>query len=296
VRTAPAVRDDRDAFGPIEWGLFGGLGLIWGASFMFISIGLDAFHPGLITWLRVGLGAATLVVARPGRRRIAPPDRGRVLVLSLIWVAIPFTLFPLAELHINSAVTGLLNGSTPMFAAVIGGLFFGRPSRGSQRVGLVIGFVGIVLVSLGTVSEGDTALLGIVLVLAASFCYGWAPNLAGPLQRRYGSTALMAQLLIYATVLTSPLGLFGVSQSEWAVGPAAAVAVLGPVGTGLAFVMMASLVGRVGAPRAAFITYIIPLVSLVLGVVFLDDQVTRLALVGAAVVVTGAVLAARREA
>jgi drug/metabolite transporter (DMT)-like permease len=287
---------DRAQFTPADWGLFTAIGLIWGASFLFIAVGLEAFHPGLITWARVGLGAAGLAAVPRSRRRFDPADRPRILALSLVWVAVPFTLFPLAEQHINSAVTGLLNGATPIFAGMVAGLFFARPPRGPQRVGLAVGFVGVGLVSIGSAAEGGTAVVGVVMVLAATVCYGVAINLAGPLQQRYGSVPVMARMLALATVWTAPFGLFGLTRSEFALGPAAATAVLGVVGTGVAFALMGMLVGRVGGPRASFITYLIPVVSLGLGVVFLGDTVTATALLGVLMVIAGAFFAGRREA
>src|SRR3546814_1947729 len=87
---------------------------IWGASFLFIAVGLEALTPGVVTFLRVGLGAAALHLLPGPSIRVEPEDRLRLLGVSILWVAIPFTLFPIAEQHINSAVTGMLNGSTPV--------------------------------------------------------------------------------------------------------------------------------------------------------------------------------------
>ena len=270
--------------------------MIWGSSFLFIAIGLDDFHPGLITWARVGLGAAALAVIPRARGRIDRADRRRVIALSVVWVAIPFTLFPLAEEHINSAVTGLLNGATPLFAGLFGAFFFNRVPRGPQRAGMAVGFAGIALVSLGSATDGGTAVVGVVMVLAATVCYGVAMNFAGPLQQRYGSVPLMARMLALATIWTAPFGLWGLGRQRLRMGRRRGDSVLGVVGTGLAFVLMATLVGRVGGPRASFITYLIPVVSLALGALFRDDQVSALALVGVVLVLGGALLASRREA
>ena len=115
---ADAVNDDH--FTLQDWLLFLAVAGIWGSSFLLIDIGLDALAPGLITFLRIALGAAAIAVLPRKRTPIAAEDRLRVLVLSLLWVAIPFTLFPIAEQHISSAVTGLLNGATPIFTAIVG--------------------------------------------------------------------------------------------------------------------------------------------------------------------------------
>ncbi len=286
---------DRNAFGPTEWTLFTSIGLIWGSSFLLIKLGLETFHPGLITWARVGLGALALILVPRSRVKIEASDKRTMLILSVVWVGIPFTLFPLAEQHINSAVTGLLNGATPIFAGLIGGFFFNRMPRGPQRLGLAVGFVGITLVSVGSAAEGDTAIWGVLMALAATVCYGVATNMAGPLQQRYGSVPVMARMLTLATIWTMPFGLYGLAESSWSVGAGWSTAVLGFIGTGLGFALMAELVGRVGGPRATVITYLIPVVSLALGVFFLDDRVAFAALIGVVLVLAGAVLISRRE-
>jgi drug/metabolite transporter (DMT)-like permease len=291
----PATRSDREPFAPLDWLLFAAMGLIWGSSFLLIKVALGAFHPGLITWARVGLGAVALAFLPGARTPLARGDRRSVVLLSVVWVAIPFTLFPLAEEHINSAVTGLLNGATPFFTGLIGALWFHRTPRGPQRWGIAVGFLGIALVSLGTSVDGGTAVVGVVMVLAATLCYGFATNMAYPLQQRYGSVAVMAKMLALATLWTTPFGILGLGRSEFAWDAALAVLALGVIGTGFAFVFMATLVGRVGGPRASFITYLIPVVSLALGVVFLDETVAAVALWGVVLVMAGAVLASRRE-
>jgi len=302
-RAVPAVtatvvaseRSDREPFAVVDWALFGAIGTIWGASFLFIKLGLEAFHPGLITWARVGLGAVALMAVPAARKRIERRDLGRLFQLSIIWVGIPFTLFPLAEEHINSAVTGLLNGATPFFAAIFGALFFGRVIGRAQRWGILLGFAGIALISVGSSAEGGTAIVGVLMVIAATLCYGYATNLAGPLQRKYGSVAVMGQMLLLGALWTMPFGIVGLTRSGFAWKASIAVAVLGVVGTGFAFTLMGTLVGRVGGPRASLITYLMPIVSLALGAIFLSERVAAVALVGIAIILGGAALASRRE-
>lgn len=290
-----AVRSDREPFEVLDWLLFAAVGLIWGSSFLLIKIALEDFHPGLITWARVAMGAAALSALPGARKKIDREDRRWLLQISVVWVAVPFTLFPLAEEHINSAVTGLLNGATPLFAGVFGALLFNRTPRGPQRIGIAVGFAGIALVSLGTSAEGGTAFVGVLMVLAATVCYGYATNIAGPVQRKYGSVPVMSQMLVYASVWTLPFGVWGAARSDFSIEAGASVLSLGILGTGFAFAFMASLVGRVGGPRASFVTYLIPVVSLMMGAVFLDERVAAVALAGVVLVIAGAVLASRRE-
>ncbi|MEX2293442.1 MAG: DMT family transporter [Acidimicrobiales bacterium] len=285
-----------DAFSPTDWLIFGLVVGIWGASFLFIAIGLESMAPGVVTLLRVGLGALILNVLPGGRVRIDPQDRARLVAVSFLWVGIPFTLFPLAEQRINSAVSGLLNGATPMFVVVFAALFFGRRTSGPQLLGVAVGFAGIVLISAPSLGEGSTQAVGVALVLLAAVCYGIALNLVIPLQLRYGSQQVMGRMLALATIWTLPFGLAGLPDSTIELGPILAVSALGLAGTGLAFLLMGSLVVRVGATRASFITYLVPVVALALGVGFQSDHVARPAIAGVTLVVVGAALASRREA
>ena len=283
------------AFAVGDWGLFVGIALIWGSSFLFIAIALDAVEPGLITWGRVALGAAVLNAVPRARTRLAPEDGFRMVLLSLLWVAIPFTLFPLAEQHISSAVTGMLNGSMPVFAALVAGVLLRTPPGATQAAGLVVGLLGTLAVSLDQLGEGDNAWVGVLMALGATVCYGFAINIAAPLQRKYGSLAVMARMLALATIWTAPFGLWSIPGSSFELGPALSVAFIGAVGTGIAFVIMATLVGSVGSTRASMATYLIPVVAMVLGVTVRDDRVGVIAVGGVVLVVVGAYFASRPE-
>jgi drug/metabolite transporter (DMT)-like permease len=299
ARVAAATRGGppgAGAFDGTDWAIFTSVSLIWGASFLFIAVGLEHLEPGVVTLLRVSLGAAVLQLLPGGRVRIAPEDRPRLLAMSVLWVALPFTLFPLAEQRINSAVTGLLNGATPTFTALFALLLFSRRTTGPQLLGVVVGFAGIVLISLPSLGDGAAGATGVVLVLVATLCYGLAGNLVVPLQARYGSRVVMGRMLALATIWTLPFGLAGMRASSADPQSIAAVSVLGILGTGVAFLLMGTLVGRVGSTRASFITYLVPVVALALGVIVQDDHVEPPALLGVVLVVTGAVLASRREA
>lgn len=293
-KAADAANDD--SFAGADWGLFVGVSLIWGSSFLLIAEALEGLTPGTVTLGRVGIGAVTLLLIRAvrgGAKPIEREDYGSVFLLSLLWVAVPFTLFPLAQEHINSAVTGLLNGATPVFAGIVSAALVKVAPKGLQLAGIAIGFIGIVLISLGSSGGGSTELRGVLMVLAATVCYGFAVNLASPLQAKYGPINIMTVMLSLATLWVTPFGLWAIGDNEWSLGPIAAVIFLGAVGTGLAYWIMATLVGRVGSVRASFITYLIPVVSLTLGVLLRNDTVTALAIVGAAITIGGAFMASR---
>jgi drug/metabolite transporter (DMT)-like permease len=290
-----SVGTHRGAFTLLDWMLFVGIGVIWGSSFLLIAIGLEALEPGLITWLRVALGASVLWLVKAARTPVAREDRPRILALSFLWVAVPFTLFPLAQQWITSALTGLINGALPIFATATGALMLRRLPGPTQVVGLTIGFGGVSAIAGPSLAEGSSEALGVLLVLAAVGCYGVAINIAAPLTQRYGSLPVMARMLGLATLWTAPFGVVGLAGSTFAWGSLVAMVALGAIGTGFAFVVMGRLVGRVGSSRASFATYLIPVVALALGAVFLDEVVEAISVAGIALVIGGAMLASRRE-
>ncbi len=283
------------AFTALDWALFLSIGAIWGSSFLLIALGLDAFEPGLITWLRVLFGAAVVWLVPAARSPLAGEDRARIVALSFLWVAVPFTLFPLAQRWISSGLTGLLNGALPIFATTIGAVMLRRLPGRAQSIGLVVGFAGVAAIAGPSIAEGSNEALGVALVLAAVCCYGVAINIAAPLTQRYGSLPVMARMLGLAAIWTAPFGVMGLTGSSFAWGPLVAIAALGAIGTGLAFVIMGRLVSRVGSSRASFATYLIPVVALVLGAVFLDERVRLLAIAGISFVIAGALLASRKD-
>jgi drug/metabolite transporter (DMT)-like permease len=287
---------NREAFGAADWFRFIAVGMIWGASFLFIAIGLEAFHPGLVTWLRVGFGAALMAtLPRARATRILRDDMPRVVLLGVIWVAIPFTLFPIAQQWIDSAVAGMLNGAMPIFTAIIASILLRQLPGRLQVIGLAIGFAGILAIALPSAGPGNTAALGVILVLLATVCYGFSTNIIAPLQQRYGTIPVMARVLVVATILVTPYGLLGLTRSQFAWESLAATMAVGFLGTGIAFVFMGSLVGSVGPTRSSFITYLMPVVALILGVVFRDEIVSPIAVIGSLLVIAGALLASRRE-
>ena len=129
----------------------------------------------------------------------------------------------------------------------------------------------------------------------ATVCYGIAFNVTTPLQQKYGSLPVMARILAIGAVLTAPLGLSSIPGSRFTWSSFLAVAAVGVLGTGVAFVLMGRLVGRVGATRASIVGYLIPVVALLLGVLLRDDVVGTAAVIGVGLVVAGAYLTSRRE-
>lgn len=262
---------------------------------MFIAEALESFSPGLIAAARLALGAATLAMFPQSRHPIGRDDWPSIFALALVWMAIPFIALPVAQLWISSSLAGMINGGMPLFAAVFAAMMLGRLPRRFQAVGLAVGFVGVVLIATPRGGVGTTSLSGILLALLATACYGVAVNLAVPLQQRYGALPVLLRAITVAAVLLAPVGLLSLPDGDVSGTSVAAVVALGALGTGLAYIAMATLVGRAGATRGSIAVYFIPIVAVVLGVQLRNESVSASALLGIGLVLVGAFLTSRRE-
>ena len=154
---------------------------------------------------------------------------------------------------------------------------------------------GAVLMAWPTIHQGRRSADGVLLILAALVSYGFAINLALPLQRRNGALPVIWRAQAAALVLTAPFGIRDLLHAHWETGPVLALLALGSLGTGLAYVLITMAAGRVGSTRASATAFLIPPVALVLGVVVRHEHVAALSVLGAAVCVAGAWLMNRRR-
>jgi drug/metabolite transporter (DMT)-like permease len=275
-----------------DWALLILPGLIWGASYLFIAESLRSIAPNGVTFVRIAVGFATLSLVPAARRRLGSQDRWKGVVLGILWMAFPLSMFPFAEERVSSALTGMLSGAVPLCAAAVASLLARRPPGRAVAAGLAVGFTGVFLMGLtdlladhaeGTPSQAT----GVLLILAAQMSYGVAINLARPLQQRNGALPVVWNAQAVALLLTAPLGLPELARAHWSPGPLAALLTLGAFGTGIAYVLSATAAGRLGATRAATTSFLVPAVALVLGVVFRHEHVAVLSMIGAAVCLTG---------
>jgi drug/metabolite transporter (DMT)-like permease len=300
MSVAPARPQESDLrFGPAEWALSGVISLVWGSSFLFIAIAIDHVATPVVPMARTFFGALALACIPSARRMVERSDIPRLLLLSFVWMGLPFLLYPMAEETTSTAITGMLNGGLPVVTVVVGAIWFRRMPSVFRMVSVLIGFSGIALISFSSVSgdeEGASAdIRGIVLLLIALLCYGIAVNIAAPLQRKYGSLRLMLWVESFALLWSLPLGIPALFDSQFAWSALFALLALGAVGTGLAFAVYGVLLGRSGTVRGMIGTFFTPIVGVALGVLFRDEHIRWPAIVGMLIVVAGAVMTSRPD-
>lgn len=269
--------------------------VIWGASYLFIAEGLNAIGPNGVTFVRILIGFATLAMFPSSRRSIERRDWKAVALLGFVWFAFPLSMFPHAEMRVSSALTGMLNGATPLFTAIVASSLARKlPSRGILA-GLAVGLAGVVLIALPTLGQGRSSGIGMLLVLVAVLSYGFALPIAQPLQRKYGALPVIWRAQAVALVLTAPLGVIEIPRAQWTLIPLLSLIALGALGTAIAFVMMTTAAGRFGATRASGAVFLTPGVALLLGVVVRGEAVAPLSVAGCIVAVAGAWIMRRAQ-
>jgi drug/metabolite transporter (DMT)-like permease len=279
----------------MDWILLIVPGTIWGASFLFIAEGLEAMGPNGVTFTRILVGFLTLAVFPGARRAIGREDWLGTALVGLLWMAFPLSMFPYAERHVSSALTGMLNGAVPLFIAIVAaGMARRWPSR-EIALGLAVGLGGAVLMGLPTLGQGRSTVLGVLLILAALVSYGFALNIARPVQQRQGALPVIWRAQAVALVLTAPLGLPELLRARWSPGPLFSLLALGALGTGVAYVLTVMAAGRVGATKASATAFLIPPVALLLGVLVRGEHVARLSVLGGIVCLAGAWLMRRAQ-
>lgn len=276
----------------------------WGSSFLFIALALREFAPAQVGLGRLVVGAVVLIFVCAVRRdwpRLSRKQVGTLALVALCMSGAPFVLFPLAQQHVTSILASLLNAATPLWTAIFVALLIPteRATR-MQVVGLGIGTVGIAVL-LGAWRVDDFPLLGAVLVLLATAFYG----IGGASSRRFlAHTPNSSVTLVTAQIVISIPWLLPFALAEDA--PAASafawdstamwgLIALGVFGTSFAYVAFWKVVKVAGATTASAVTYISPVIAVVLGVVVLGEHLHWYEPVGATIVLLGVWLASRRR-
>lgn len=274
----------------------GALALMWGSSFFWIKIGLGAFSPVQLVLARVALGAVVLVgLCYLGRDRLPSARRvwGHLAVAAFFHNAVPFLLFAWGELTVDSGITGVLNATTPLWVLLAAPMLGTHTRMTSVRVaGLVVGLAGILLIFAPWQASGLLS-WGALACLAAAASYGFAFVYEGKYLTGTGDSpmALAGGQMLLATgflVLALPMG--GFEPVNLSAGAIAAIVVLGVGSTGIAFALNYQLLASEGAVAASIVGYLLPIVSVLLGAVFLHEALSFRVIAGMAIVLGGVAL------
>ena len=276
-----------------DWLLFGALGIMWGSSYLFIKLGVESFGTFTLIALRLLIGATLLWVVLRLRHIPLPRERrvyGHLLVMACINIAIPFTLITWAEQSVDSALAAIIAASVPLFVIVLAPAFLpDEPIRVNGVIGLLIGFVGIlILVSPGLTNVGGNP-AGELALIGASLSYA-----IGNIYNRRNVRGLPPLIpavfqVTFALLIVGVIAL--VVEHPWEARPDAqavfSVVWLGIFGSGLAYMGYFRLLGRWGATRTSLVAYLLPIVGIVLGFLVLQESIDSTLVLGTALVIAG---------
>ena len=262
---------------------------LWGSSFLMIKFSLEELSPFDIAMYRILLPAIVLNLLYRKKVKVSKSDYKYFFILGIIYMALPFFLFALAEETIPSALAGLINGATPIFVALVAIIFYKEKVTTTQKILITSGFLGIVILSFGGQKALYGSTEGILYALGASICYGVSINMIQPLLKKYTPMGALKILLLSASFISiALLGPF----STWAI-PSYSISlypiiILGLGSSGFAFLTFYQLVDDVGAVPSSVTVNVIPIFSIIFGYLFLDEITTLIQMVGVAIVVVSA--------
>jgi drug/metabolite transporter (DMT)-like permease len=281
--------------------LFLSVGVIWGTPYFFIAIAIEHFQTPSLVFLRVFLGALILMPIAISKGMIRPTLKvwPAVLAFAALEMVGPWFLITEAERTISSSLAGLLITTVPFIAAFFVGLLGDKSAWHPVTVaGLVLGFAGVVSLVGIDVFSGDLILTPVLMMLAAAVGYAVAPIIANRMPSEVPTLGVIAVSLTMVSAIYAPFAVFSL-PADIAATPSleawASVIILGAVCSALAFVIFFAVIREIGPARASLITYVNLAVAVLLGVVFLGEQLTTGVFVGLPLVVAGSYLASRRR-
>jgi len=253
------------------------LSAIWGASFLFIKIGVSEIGPITFSALRVLIGSLVLLAIVFTRRRRERMDRSawrRMVFVGVLGTALPFSLIGWGTQFISSGLSAILNATTPLFSFVLATALGSEDLRAVRAAGVVVGIGGIVALMWPQLQGGwHASLLGELAVVAGSLCYA----ISAVYMRRHlsGQPALLTALgqVGSGCLILIP---FSLLEQPWQFRPSpaavGALLALGSVGTGLAYIIYVRLIQGIGATGASVVTQIVPLFAVFWGWLVLAER------------------------
>jgi len=279
------------------------LGSIWGASYLFIKVGGETIPPVTFVMGRVVLaGLALLVVALVRREKLPPlgaPIWRWFLVLGILNSIVPYTLITWGETRVSSGLAAILVGAMPLFTVLFAHwLTTDERITPVKLIGIIVGFLGVVVLFLPDLLEGATfSLVGGLAIVLAAVSYAFASTLARVHLKGVAPTTSSLGQMVVASVILIPASML--IDHPWTLTPSAAslasLVTLALVGTAFAYVIFYWLIEHVGATRTSLVTYISPVIAVFLGALLLNEALNGSTLIGLVLIIAGVALVTRRR-
>jgi drug/metabolite transporter (DMT)-like permease len=277
------------------------LGVVWGCSFIFIKLGLEFLTPVGVAFGRVSMGALTLVFWARYKKISLPTDKklwAHLWVVAMLLNVVPGILFAQAETQVTSILAGIINAVTPLTTLIaIMVVFRAEKIKTFQTIGLILGFLGVLTVLGAWKGFGTNPIRAVLELLFAVTCYGFSFPYTRKfvLPHKLQPEALAATQLSIAAITLLPLYLIGgIAKDNYKPGPVFAMIALGVFGSGFAYIWNFKIMEAAGSAIASSVTYVTPVVAVIVGIIFLGEGITWNEPVGALLVLLGAAIGQER--
>jgi drug/metabolite transporter (DMT)-like permease len=280
------------------------LSLIWGMSFLFIKVLLDVFDPWQIVFIRCLLGIITIIpLFLMSKQKVDwrnLPVKALVIV-GLLNAGLPWGLIAWSETFLDSGYTAILNATTPIWTVMMGVLFFSVKMQWKQWIGVMVGFIGIILL-MDADAPGLTKnqlLLGIVLMLVATCCYGYSSQYAKKHLQETTVWVTASTTLLTGSVLSGIIMSFsgGWHLPDHTVDGKVILSLigLGVFGSGLAYLLYYFMISAGSAEFATLVTYLVPVSAVIWGSILLNEKIHPIAYIGLFLIFFGVYLTGRKK-
>ena len=277
------------------WTLLIFLGAIWGSAFIFIKVAAPEFGA-------VGLVQARLIIAsliflpillRKKYLLLLNPIWKHSLILAISNNAIPFTLFSLASFESESNMLAILNATTAFNTMIIAYFWLNETVTLKQFIGLIMGFIGVVI--LVNPDSSSTSLISAILCLMGAACYSFSTVFIQKNSAKTNKLVLIGWSIIFSVFLMIPMTLFYLPSAVPSFDAFLSVLWLGGVSTGLAFLGYVRLIEKIGAVKTSTVAYFLPVFGIIWGYIFLEEKITTSIVIGCITILFGVFLATSKK-
>lgn len=269
------------------------LAAIWGASFIFMKIGSPEFGPILFMAMRTLVASLFLfpLLFISKQQSALSGYWNKIFIVGALNTAIPFVLFGWATLTLSAGNTAVLNGTTPMFGALVAYFWLKDKLSFSAAIGICVGFLGVYFLMFDKIMiEKTPVILPTLAVMIAALCYGISANYTKMYLQGISPLALAAGSQISATILLLPVALFFLPEQLPSTAASLSVIALGVLCTGIAYIIFFRLIDALGPTKAISVTYLIPIFGIMWGILFLNETITHWTIFGAILICLGVAL------
>ena len=284
-----------------NWALFLAAGVLWGVPYLFIKIAVEpgGFQPGFLVFARVTLGALFMIplALKQGLLPEAIKYFKWILLYSIIELVGPWYFLSSGERHVSSGLAGLLIATVPFWSTLIASFLGDKSVWQSHRIiGMVIGFIGVVLVVGLESLRGDNSVSAIVMILLAALGYAIAPIMIRRKAPTLNGLAINSVAMLVTAVIYIPVGVIQFPETMPSAKSIWSLIMLGIFPTAIAFVIFFKLIVEIGPTRSSMVTYINTAVAVILGIIVLSEPLTLGIALGLPLILVGSYMSGKKKA